>query len=88
MNVRRQFKKIIGQVQPPRGISRLLFKPKRILPYAMPTLEEKGIDFLKVVEAANQNAGQGKKIFLFGAQYYWTEYCAVLGLALAAKGPV
>jgi hypothetical protein len=86
MNVRRQFKKIIGQVQPPRGISRLLFKPKRILPYAMPTLEEKGIDFLKVVEAANQNAGQGKKIFLFGAQYYWTEYCAVLGLALAAKG--
>jgi hypothetical protein len=86
MNVRRQLKEVIGQIRPPRGISRLLFNPKRILPYGMPTLEEKGSAFLRIVETANQIAGQGKKIFLFGAQYYWTEYCTVLGLALAAMG--
>jgi hypothetical protein len=86
MNVKRQLKEVIGQIRPPRGISRLLFNPKRILPYGMPTLEEKGSAFLRIVETANQIAGQGKKIFLFGAQYYWTEYCTVLGLALAAMG--
>jgi hypothetical protein len=86
MSVKRQVKKILGDVLPADGISRLLFQRKQIGYYAMPALEKHADGFVKVIQAAHRPDQPGKKIFLFGAQYYWIEYCTVLGLALSAMG--
>jgi hypothetical protein len=86
MSVRRQAKKILGDFPPTGEISRLLFQRKHIGYYSMSTLEKHADEFAKIVQAANRLGQHGKKIFLFGAQYYWIEYCTVLGLALAAMG--
>ena len=86
MSVKRQVKKILGEVLPTEGISRLLFQRKDIGYYGMPALEKHADDFVKVIQAANRPDQPGQKIYLFGAQYYWIEYCTVLGLALAAMG--
>ena len=86
MSVKRKVKNFLGDVLPTDEISRLLFQRKHTGHYAMPALEKHADEFVKIVQAANRPDEPGKKIFLFAAQYYWIEYCTVLGLALAAQG--
>jgi hypothetical protein len=38
------------------------------------------------VNAARQNAPQGKHVFIFATLHYWIEHAAVLGMALAGQG--
>lgn len=38
------------------------------------------------VEARTSAPRRGRKLFLFSSWHYWIDYCAVMGLALAARG--
>lgn len=84
MSIQKQVIKIIGNFPQAGRIARILFPHRRIAYYGMPALEKHAEEFTKIIQTANQKGQQGKKIFLFGAQYYWIEYCTVLGVALAA----
>jgi hypothetical protein len=78
--------KIIGNLPYAGRVARLFFPHRRIAYYGMTALEKHADQFAKIVQSANAREQRGKKIFFFGAQYYWTEYCTVLGVALAAMG--
>ena len=86
MSMQRQVNKIIGDFPHAGRVSRLLFPRRHVAHYGMLAVEKHADEFTKIVQAANKQDQHGKKIFLFGAQYYWIEYCTVLGVALAAMG--
>ncbi len=77
---------ILGDLPFAEKISRMLMPHRHVPHYQMPALEKHAAEFNRIIQSRRHPSTGGKKIFLFGAHYYWTEYCTALGAALAALG--
>lgn len=54
--------------------------------YFLHAVETHAADMLAALAAHPVHSSGGRKIHLFGSWHYWIDFCAVLGLALAARG--
>ncbi len=85
---RQKIKKVFGQI--PYSVELYWHMVQRHKPwqahYNLEFLESIIADAVIQAESYRNNLDPGKKVFIFSALHYWIEYCALLGLALAAKG--
>jgi hypothetical protein len=86
MSLRARVKNVLGDLPLTAEIYWLLRQSKYSSRYSLRNLKKAAPALSAVMQSLPARNPTGKRIFLFGSQYYWNEYNAVLGLALAGLG--